>query len=103
MEQGQGRIESERRIREDSCAGREEIKLGRVKMGDNAKWTGLAEQKTRRLIAVGPEEAKPRDIVKCGDLSRLGPWGMNASISRCSLVGVSMALLMDVCHCWGGL
>lgn len=36
----------------------------------------------------------------CGDLNMLGPG--NGTIMRCSLAGVDVALLQEVCHFTGG-
>ena len=43
-----------------------------------------------------------KDIVDCGDLKENAPKG-SATIRRCGLVGVGVALLEDTCHCEGGL
>ena len=37
----------------------------------------------------------------CGGLNMLHPG--SGTIRRCGLVRVGMALLKEVCHCWGGL
>jgi hypothetical protein len=37
----------------------------------------------------------------CGGLYTLGP--VSGTSRKCDLVGVGMALLEEMCHCWGGV
>jgi len=44
--------------------------------------------------------------VECGGLNRFGPQKLaclNAWHIGSGLVGIGVALLEEVCHCWGGL
>ena len=47
------------------------------------------------------EQAYGGQGVKCGSLNMLGP-GIGTT-RKCGSVGVGVALLEEVCHCWGGL
>ena len=43
--------------------------------------------------------------VECGSLKVISPYNLIGSntIMKCGFVGMGMALLAEVCHCWGGL
>ena len=47
------------------------------------------------------EHAYGGQRVECGGLNMIDPW--SGTIRRCSLDGVGVALLEEVCHCGGRL
>ena len=55
----------------------------------------------RLKMGIRSPEIKVRNHCECRDLNMPGPG--SATIRKCGLVGVGIALLEEVCHCGGGL
>ena len=73
-----------------------------IDCGDFGSWVkcillyAMTRYGPQRLICLN----KPIGGVECGSLNMLGPG--SGTIRRCHLLGVGVAFLEEVCHCWGG-